>query len=135
MGRSTCCAVAPFAIKGTALSNIISVLVKEDGDKEPGLEKTWDADGIIIPVLKDGWKFYNDSADEFKDQNGNILYCDNLDKDGMKLYIVNEHEYSNVGEEAYCVFGFSGEALRQLRVDWDLLKTKIRINDVIQQTM
>ena len=133
MGRNTYCAVAPFVIKGQKVSDIISSLVKED-DTRLGTEAC-DENGMIIPIIKNGWKFYNDSVDKFKDLNKNTLLCDNLDKDGMELYVVNEHEYSNGGGESYCVFGFSAEALRHLRVDWDILETIIKVNDVVQQTL
>ena len=92
MGRWTSSAVVKFKLRDNnwnnpVLNNTLVKLREEGYDRGDGLGISWDDDGMIIPVVKNGWKYYYDCGTKYKDHNGNELICDTLEKDDIELLV------------------------------------------------
>lgn len=127
MGRYTNLAVAPFVRRGPDVTRFIQYLYS--------LYTQDPLDELITPVVYNGWKYYCDSAEKFKDKNGNTLLCDTIEKDNFKLYIINESQYASGGDEAYCIFSTRELDMLRLCEDVELFSNRIKFNDAIQQTL
>jgi hypothetical protein len=124
MSRSTTCMTVPFAIRGEHLTRLFSSLrsqYEEDG-----------GDGII-PIQNSGWNFHIDKCKEYT-QRRKTLYCNTVDKAGNILFVVNEAEWSNAGDESYCVFSDCPDMLNEFLADCNL-NASVTNNESVQQTL
>jgi len=121
MGRSTEAAVVPFVVNDNSLLPSQIKEARED-------DNIWSLD-------YNGWHCDWGSTVEYHDSNRNCLYSNIVaTKAPYTVYLINEAQYSNGGEEDYCAFSETQDALIAFCNDWGI-NSKIRANDVVSQTM
>lgn len=85
-----------------------------------------------VPI--NGWSQVSES--EEIGEWPNIIFADGFDKPNFeRIYIINEHEYANVGLYSCSAFSTSFNSLKQFAKDQGFNNYEIKQNTTIKQTL
>lgn len=121
MGRSTRAVLVPFKMKTKKIQETIHRLAKDMFDDDR------------VDYYENGWTYHWDVADRYTYKK-KTLYCDTLEKGDIKIFVVNESEWSNGGDKDYCIFSEKENDLLEFCKDFGL-KPDISSDDIVQQTL
>lgn len=132
MGRSTEAASVPFKISSVAT-------VCHTGGKI--LSKSDEFKNFIKKVINNEdeedevtYKFNNWEVEDLCSQDFS-LFSTKLVKNEMSIYIINESEYSNIGERDYCIFSKEESHMEEFCKDYKLNFGEIETNTTVMQTL
>ena len=128
MGISTECDVCPFVAHDIYCSSF----EPEDYNMKLLCNRE---DNLEVCPIANGWSFASPCAKIGKHE---ILIADfwvKVDNEDLAVYIVNESQYSNVGEYSLALIADSREEIEQFIADWKLENVTIEENESVQQTL